>query len=86
MNSKTKIILASIFTVALLSNAQKVNAQETKVNCQPVYGGGEICGAYTPAPTGLETGSILFASAGLYSTGMISFVLSQKIGKLLPKS
>ena len=71
MSVKAKIILTCLFTISLLMVDAKKTKAEEKVNCPTLYGG-QVCGTYTPAPTGLETDSLLLASAGLYSTGMIS--------------
>lgn len=72
--------------LALLLLSTPASAQDTNTNCTPVYGGGQICGDYTPAPTGLETSTIMLASAGFYSAGLASFILSKKVRSLLPKS
>lgn len=88
MTTRHKLAATALFSILTFGGLSlPIFATEQQITCTPVYGGGEICGTktYTPAPTGADTAPLLYASFGLYSMGLSSFVLSQKIGRFIPK-
>ena len=80
--TKLSLTLATL-TLALAVSGSVVKAAEDQPTCTPVYGGGQICGSYTPVPTGADTDILYSISLLLYTTGTTSFVLSKKANSLI---
>lgn len=82
LTTKLSLTLATL-TLALAVSGTNAKANEEKLSCTPVYGGGQICGSYTPVPTGADTDILYSLSLLLYTTGTTSFVLSKKAASLI---
>lgn len=85
MKTTTKISLTLATLVLALAVATTHAQAEDTSSCQTVYGGGQICGAYTPAPTGADSNTLYTLAISLYTTGLTSFVLSTKAKSLIPQ-
>lgn len=82
LTTKLSLSLATL-TMALAVSGTSAKAADSQPACTPVYGGGQICGSYTPVPTGADTDILYSLSLLLYTTGTTSFVLSKKANSLI---
>ena len=64
----------------LFVTVRAANANGNEVVCTPVYGMANTCAEHAVVDTGLDTGSLLNASALSYILGLAAFIKAKRTG------
>lgn len=73
-----KLSLALLATSYFLLATKVVIADGNEVICTPIYGMANTCAEHAVVDTGLDTGSLLNASAISYVLGLAAFIKSKR--------
>lgn len=74
-----KLFLALLATSYFLLATKAVIADDNEVICTPVYGMANTCAEHAVVDTGLDTGSLLNASALSYILGLAAFIKAKRV-------
>lgn len=67
-----------LFAISYLLLASSANASGGETVCTPVYGMANSCAEHVVVDTGLDTGSLLNASALTYVLGLAAFIKAKR--------
>lgn len=73
-----KKLSLALFAICYMLLATSVSADGNEVVCTPVYGMANTCAEHAVVDTGLDTGSLLNASALSYILGLAAFIKAKK--------
>lgn len=73
-----KLLIAFILLPLYFLFSPQALASEDEVVCTPVYGMANTCAEHAVVDTGLDTGSLLNASALSYILGLAAFIKAKR--------